>query len=83
MPLIGQIAAGLPVAAVELAEETFLLPRRLVGRGTLFMLRVRGDSMTGAAIADGDLVIVRHQQAAENGEIVAAQIDQSGTPRPR
>jgi repressor LexA len=64
---------------VELAEETFLLPRRLVGRGTLFMLRVKGDSMTGAAITDGDLVVVRQQQVAENGEIVAAQLDRSGT----
>ena len=79
VPLIGQIAAGIPLDAVELAEETFLLPRRLVGRGTLFMLRVKGDSMTGAAITDGDLVVVRRQQVAENGEIVAAQLDRSGT----
>jgi repressor LexA len=79
IPLIGQIAAGIPLDAVELAEETFLLPRRLVGRGTLFMLRVKGDSMTGAAITDGDLVVVRQQQVAENGEIVAAQLDRSGT----
>jgi repressor LexA len=79
VPLIGQIAAGIPLDAVELAEETFLMPRRLVGRGTLFMLRVKGDSMTGAAITDGDLVVVRQQQVAENGEIVAAQLDRSGT----
>ncbi len=79
VPLIGQIAAGAPVDAVELAEDTFSLPRRLVGYGTLFMLRVRGDSMTGAAIIDGDLVVVRQQQAAENGEIVAAQLDGAGT----
>jgi repressor LexA len=79
VPLIGQIAAGIPLDAVESAEETFLLPRRLVGRGTLFMLRVKGDSMTGAAITDGDLVVVRQQQLAENGEIVAAQLDRNGT----
>ncbi len=79
VPLIGQIAAGVPLDAVELAEETFLLPRRLVGCGTLFMLRVKGDSMTGAAISDGDLVIVRQQQVAENGEIVAARLDRAGT----
>jgi hypothetical protein len=66
------------VEAPELAEETFLLPRRLVGHGTLFMLRVKGDSMTGAAITDGDLVVVRQPQAAENGEIVAAQLDRTG-----
>jgi repressor LexA len=75
VPLIGQIAAGVPLDAVELAEDTFRLPRRLVGHGTLFMLRVMGDSMTGAAIADGDLVVVRQQPVAENGEIVAAQLD--------
>jgi repressor LexA len=78
VPLIGQIAAGVPFDAVESAEETFTLPRRLVGHGTLFMLRVRGDSMTGAAIADGDLVVVRQQPEAENGEIVAAQFNQHG-----
>jgi len=75
VPLIGQIAAGIPLDAVELAEETFRLPRRLVGHGTLFMLQIKGDSMTGAAIADGDLVVVRQQPVAENGEIVAAQLD--------
>ena len=75
VPLIGQIAAGVPLDAVELAEDTFLLSRRLVGHGALFMLRVKGDSMTGAAITDGDLVVVRQQQVAENGEIVAAQLD--------
>jgi repressor LexA len=79
IPLIGQIAAGVPLDAVEAAEETFLLPRRLVGHGSLFMLRVRGDSMTGAAITDGDLVVVRQQKVAENGEIVAAQLDRAGT----
>ena len=79
VPLIGQIAAGVPLDAVELAEETFRLPRRLVGHGTLFMLRVTGDSMTGAAISDGDLVVVRQQPMAEIGEIVAAQLDRAGT----
>lgn len=78
IPLIGQIAAGVPFDAVELAEETFALSRRLVGRGTVFMLRVKGDSMTGAAITDGDLVVVRQQPTAENGEIVAAQLDRDG-----
>ena len=79
VPLIGQIAAGIPLDAVELAEETFLLPRRLVGHGSLFMLRVKGDSMTGAAITDGDLVVVRQQPAAENGQIVAAQLNGTET----
>lgn len=79
VPLIGQIAAGVPVDAVALPEDTFLLPRRLVGHGKLFMLRVRGDSMIGAAIADGDLVVIRQQPTAENGEIVAAMLDRDGT----
>ncbi len=79
VPLIGQIVAGVPVDATEAAEETFLLSRRLVGHGALFMLRVKGDSMTGAAITDGDLVVVRQQGTAENGEIVAAQLDRAGT----
>jgi Peptidase S24-like len=65
--------------ALELAEETYVLPHRLVGHGRLFMLRVKGDSMTGAAITDGDLVVVRHQPEAQNGEIVAAQVDRHGT----
>jgi repressor LexA len=79
VPLIGQIRAGVPIDAVEQGEEVFTLPRRLVGHGTLFMLRVTGDSMTGAAIADGDLAVVRQQPVAENGEIVAAQLDGTGT----
>jgi repressor LexA len=75
VPLIGQIAAGMPLDAEEAVEDTFPLPRELVGNGQLFMLRVRGDSMTGAAIIDGDLVVIRKQETAENGEIVAAQLD--------
>ena len=73
--LLGRIAAGGPILAEESAEDTFPLPRQLVGEGTLFMLRVAGDSMIGAAIADGDLVVVRQQPDAENGDIVAATIE--------
>ena len=69
MPLIGQIPAGVPLDAVDWARAHLRLPRRLVGHGTLFMLKVKGNSMTGAAIADGDLVIVRQQPVAENGDI--------------
>lgn len=79
VPLLGQIAAGLPLLAEEQVESRFRLPRQLVGHGTLFMLRVKGDSMTGAGILDGDLVVVRQQPEAENGEIVAAQFDDAGT----
>jgi repressor LexA len=78
VPLVGRIAAGVPLLAEEMIEDIFWLPRRLVGEGTLFMLRVAGDSMSGAGIADGDLVVVREQPAAENGEIVAAAITIEG-----
>jgi repressor LexA len=79
VPLIGQIAAGVRKLADQVVEETFVLPRQLVGDGTLFLLRVRGDSMINAAITDGDLVVVRQQPEAENGEIVAAMIDGEAT----
>lgn len=74
VPLVGRIVAGVPILAEEMIEDTFWLPRRMVGAGTLFMLKVAGDSMTGAAIADGDIVVVRQQPVAENGEIVAAAL---------
>ena len=74
VPLVGRIAAGVPILAEEMIEDTFWLPRKMVGAGTLFMLKVTGDSMTGASIADGDMVVVRQQPAAENGEIVAAAV---------
>jgi repressor LexA len=79
VPLLGQIAAGARNLAEQLIEDTFVLPRQLVGDGTLFLLRVRGDSMINAAITDGDLVVVREQQHAENGDIVAAMIDGEAT----
>jgi repressor LexA len=77
--LMGRIAAGIPLPAEESAEEVFPLPKELVGEGELFMLKVTGDSMIGAAIADGDWVVVRHQEDAESGEIVAAMIDDEAT----
>ena len=64
---------------MQLAEDTFWLPRRLVGHGTLFKLKVKGESMTGAAIADGDLVVVGSSRWPKNGEIVAAQLGGTGT----
>jgi repressor LexA len=78
-PLLGSIAAGGPILAEETYEETLALPRDLVGRGTLFCLRVRGDSMIDAAICDGDIVVVRQQQDAYSGDIVAAMIDGEAT----
>lgn len=79
VPLVGRIAAGGPVLAEQAVEDVFPLPRELVGEGSLFMLNVTGDSMVDAAICDGDWVVVRQQQVAENGEIVAAMIDGEAT----
>ena len=79
VPVVGRIAAGAPVLADELVEDVFPLPRELVGDGTLFLLKVVGDSMIDAAIADGDWVVVRQQPVADNGDIVAAMIDGEAT----
>ena len=79
VPLIGRIAAGGPILAEETIEDIFPLPKQLVGNGTLFLLKVVGDSMINAAIADGDWVVVRQQPVAENGDIVAAMIDGEAT----
>jgi repressor LexA len=79
VPMVGRIAAGGPILAEESLEDVFPLPRQLVGEGTLFLLEVRGDSMVEAAICNGDYVVVRQEQTAENGEIVAALIDGEAT----
>ncbi|TQL48357.1 SOS-response transcriptional repressor LexA [Homoserinimonas aerilata] len=79
VPLVGRIAAGIPITAEQQVEEIFPLPRQLVGKGELFMLKVVGESMIDAAICDGDWVVVRQQKTAENGEIVAAMLDEEAT----
>jgi repressor LexA len=79
VPLVGRIAAGVPITADQQVEEVFPLPRQLVGKGELFMLKVSGESMIDAAICDGDWVVVRQQQTAENGDIVAAMLDGEAT----
>jgi repressor LexA len=79
VPLIGRIAAGSPVLAVENHEGTFILDEDLVGAGDNFLLRVVGDSMVKAGILDGDLVVVRQQKTARNGEIVAARVGDEAT----
>jgi len=79
VPLVGRIAAGGPILAEESIEDIFPLPRQIVGEGTLFLLKVVGDSMINAAIADGDWVVVRQQPVAENGDIVAAMLDGEAT----
>ncbi len=79
VPVLGRIAAGGPILAEEAVEEVFPLPRELVGEGSLFLLKVVGDSMVDAAICDGDWVVIRQQNVADNGDIVAAMIDGEAT----
>lgn len=79
VPVLGRIAAGGPILAEEAVEDIFPLPKEIVGEGSLFLLRVTGDSMVDAAITDQDWVVVRQQPTADNGEIVAAMIDGEAT----
>jgi repressor LexA len=79
VPVVGDIAAGNPISAEEHLDEVLTLPRSLIGRGSVFGLRVRGDSMIDAAICDGDIVVVRQQTEAHSGQIVAAMIDDEAT----
>lgn len=79
VPVVGRIAAGGPILAEEAIEDVFPLPKEIVGEGSLFLLKVAGDSMIDAAIADDDWVVVRQQPTADNGEIVAAMIDGEAT----
>jgi repressor LexA len=79
VPVVGSIAAGAPILAEQVVEDVFPLPRQLVGDGPLFLLQVKGESMIDAAIADGDWVVVHQQPTADNGEIVAALLDDEAT----
>jgi SOS-response transcriptional repressor, LexA len=79
LPVLGRVAAGMPLLAIENQEGTLPLPADLTGHGEFFILRVRGDSMVEASILDGDLVVVRRQPTAENGDIVVALIDDEAT----
>jgi repressor LexA len=79
VPVLGRIAAGGPILAEQSVEATFPLPRDLVGEGELFSLKVVGDSMVDAAICDGDWVVIRQQPTCENGDIVAALLDDEAT----
>ncbi|WP_165939698.1 transcriptional repressor LexA [Saccharopolyspora aridisoli] len=79
VPVVGRIAAGGPILAEESIEDVFPLPKEIVGDGTLFLLKVVGDSMIDLAITDGDWVAVRQQPDADNGEVVAAMIDGEAT----
>ncbi|WP_171048098.1 transcriptional repressor LexA [Nocardia cyriacigeorgica] len=79
VPVLGRIAAGGPILAEQAVEDVFPLPKELVGDGSLFLLKVVGESMVDAAICDGDWVVVRQQNVAENGDIVAAMIEGEAT----
>ena len=79
VPVLGRIAAGVPILAEETVEDVFPLPRQIVGEGQLFLLQVVGESMIDAAICDGDWVVVRQQPTADNGDIVAAMLDNEAT----
>ena len=79
VPLIGTVQAGLPVTAIQNQEATVPLPLSLIGNSECFLLRVRGESMRDIGMYEGDLLIVRNQETANNGDIVVARIDDEAT----
>lgn len=79
VPLLGRVAAGIPILAVENREELFPLPTHFTGSGEFFMLTVRGDSMIEAGILDEDMVVVRRQNDVNNGDVVVVLLDEEAT----
>ena len=79
VPLLGSVSCGIPKFAEENIEEYVCLPESLFGRGEFFLLRAKGDSMIGAGIEDGDLVLIRQQSTAEYNQIVVALVDDEAT----
>ena len=79
VPLIGQVAAGQPILAVENITNYFPIPAEFLHNSETFMLNVKGDSMINMGIYDGDMIIVRRQQTADNGEVIVALVDDSAT----
>lgn len=79
IPVLGEVAAGLPLLAVENYDDRVTLPRSLTGYGEFFMLTVRGESMIEAGILPGDLVLVRRQESVNNGEIAVALLEDEAT----
>jgi len=79
VPIVGRVAAGVPILADENIEDVFPIPVDYVKNDTCFMLHVKGDSMIDDGIFDGDLVLVRQQQTATDGDIVIALLDESAT----
>ncbi|KJS78129.1 MAG: LexA family transcriptional regulator [Desulfotomaculum sp. BICA1-6] len=79
VPILGRVAAGIPLLAVENREDTFPMPVDFAGRGEFFMLQVKGNSMVEAGILEGDLVLVRQQPSVDNGDIAVALLDDEAT----
>lgn len=79
LPIVGRVAAGHPILAVEHIEDTCQMPAEFFRPAADFLLRVRGDSMTGAGILDGDLLAVHKTPEARNGQIVVARVDDEVT----
>lgn len=79
IPLVGRIAAGVPILAQENIEDTIPFPAAMLGKGNFFALHVAGDSMIEAGINNGDIAIIKQQEVAENGEIVAALLEDEAT----
>ena len=80
VPIVGRVAAGMPILAEQNIEGSFPLPAQFIGRGTNFMLTVHGDSMIEADIMDGDYILVQEQKTANNGDIVVAMVDGAFEP---
>lgn len=79
VPLVGKVTAGQPILATENIEDYLVLPQHLTGHGEMFALRVQGESMIEAGIYDGDIIVLRQQETAENGDIVVAMIEDEAT----
>ena len=79
VPLVGKVTAGQPILAIENIEDYLTLPTGMIGSEGLFCLRVQGESMIEIGILDGDIIVVRQQESAENGEVVVAMIEDEAT----
>ena len=79
VPLVGRVTAGQPILAIENIEDYLTLPQSMLGSDEIYCLRVQGESMINAGILDGDIVVLREQHDAENGDIVVAMVDDEAT----
>lgn len=79
VPLVGRVTAGMPILAIENIEDHLVLPQSMLGHDDIFCLRVTGDSMIDIGILDGDIVVIRQQSTADNGEIVVAMVEDEAT----